>query len=71
MSPASRKRQKRAESWRLDWIGRLFLFLMLVVFMGGVCFAEQRASRRLKRAVIPDTISDTIGRRPDAPDMRR
>ena len=66
MTAASKKR-KRVQTFRLDWVGRLLLFLMFAVFIGGVCFAEQRASRRLKRVVIPDTIPDTIGRRPDAP----
>lgn len=53
MNATRRKRRKR-DQLRFDWIGKILLFVMLAVFIGGVCFAEQRASRRFRRATARD-----------------
>lgn len=67
MTTGSKKLNRRCQTWRLDWFGRLLVFLMLVVFIGGVCFAEQHASRRLKRQLG----QDSIALRPLSPEPRR
>lgn len=58
MNATRRKRRKR-DQLRMDWIGKILIFVMFAVFIGGVCFAEQRASRRFRRAAVRDTLRVT------------
>lgn len=59
MNVTRRKRRQR-DQVRIDWIGKILIFVMFAVFIGGVCFAEQRASRRLRRATVRDSVRVTL-----------
>ena len=54
-----RRKRRSGDQLRFDWIGKILLFVMFAVFIGGVCFAEQRASRRFRRATVRDSMRVT------------